>query len=208
MALANYTDLQASVANWLHRTGDATMTALIPDLVALAEARIGRDLRHRKQVTQAPGLVTVAGTRTITLPADFLELENISITASPTRQLVYVTVEQMEARYPNATEVGLPAIYTIEGDTVLFAPVPDAIYPVEMFYYARFAPLATSGTNWLMTNHPGVYLWACLAEAAPFMMDDKRVVLWEQKYMHEKDTLQQQDDRATHSGSVLRVKTI
>ena len=37
MALSTYTDLQASVANWLHRSD---LTAVIPDLVGLAEGRL------------------------------------------------------------------------------------------------------------------------------------------------------------------------
>jgi hypothetical protein len=206
MALANYVDLLASVANWIHRAGDTTMAALIPDLVTLAEARIGRDLRIRKQIVST-NLASAAGVRTVALPLDFLELENVSIIASPVRQLVYVTVEQMEAKYDSA-RVGLPAVYTIEGDNILFAPTPDAVYPVETFYYAMFPALAANSTNWLMTKHPGVYLWACLAEASVFMSGNKEVATWEAKYQHEKDTLQQQDDRATHSGSVLRVKTL
>ena len=44
MALANYADLQASVANWLHR---ADLTAVIPDFVAIAEARMSADLDAR-----------------------------------------------------------------------------------------------------------------------------------------------------------------
>ena len=45
MALANYADLTASVANWLNRTD---LTAIIPDFVAMAESDISRDLRLRK----------------------------------------------------------------------------------------------------------------------------------------------------------------
>ena len=47
MALANYADLTASVANWLNRTD---LTAIIPDFVAMAESDISRDLRLRKQI--------------------------------------------------------------------------------------------------------------------------------------------------------------
>ena len=62
-----YTGLQASIAGWLHRTD---LAAVIPDLVALAEARIARDLRLRRQVSSAV-LTTVPGTQGISLPADY-----------------------------------------------------------------------------------------------------------------------------------------
>ena len=70
MALANYTDLLASVASYLHRSD---LTANIPDFVVLAEARISRDLRIRKQITTT-NLTSVAGTKTLALPSDWLEI--------------------------------------------------------------------------------------------------------------------------------------
>ena len=75
MALATYTDLLASVAAWLNRSD---LTAVIPDFVSLAEGRIARDLRLRKQVINTT-LSTVAGTQSVTLPSDFLEAENLAI---------------------------------------------------------------------------------------------------------------------------------
>ena len=79
MALATYTDLQASVANWLHRTD---LTDVIPDLIVLAEARIARDLRLRSQVVSTT-LSTVANQRTVTFPTDWLEFENVTLVGDP-----------------------------------------------------------------------------------------------------------------------------
>ena len=44
MALSTYTELKASVADWLNRTD---LTSVIPDFIALAEAQIERTLRTR-----------------------------------------------------------------------------------------------------------------------------------------------------------------
>ncbi len=44
--------------------------------------------------------------------------------------------------------------------------------------YRRFDPLATTPTNWLMANAPGVYLYAALLEAQPFIMNDQRLPVW------------------------------
>jgi hypothetical protein len=36
-----------------------------------------------------------------------------------------------------------------------------------------------STTNWLLTAHPDIYLYATLLEATPFLIEDARVPLWE-----------------------------
>ncbi len=33
-------------------------------------------------------------------------------------------------------------------------------------------------TNWLMANAPGIYLYAALLEAQPFIMNDQRLPVW------------------------------
>ena len=204
MALANYTDLLASVANWAHRSD---LTALIPDFVAMAESRISRDLRLRKQITSTP-LITTPEVESLTIPDDWLEFENLSVRAGGVdRQLVYVPIEHMDAKYNN-TFVGVPAVYTIEGENVLLAPTPDSAYNISAIYYARFPSLITAGTNWLMTNHPNIYLFAVLIEAFFFIQDPEQIQAFTARYAIELKQLQDQDDRATHSGSALRVKVI
>ena len=51
MALANYSDLQAAIANYLARPGDALVSAPAPDFIALAESRIayGADTPFQSQ---------------------------------------------------------------------------------------------------------------------------------------------------------------
>lgn len=204
MALANYADLQASVAAWMHRTD---LTAVIPDFVTMAEARISRDLRLRKQITTST-LTTVAATQAITLPTDWLEFENVSVATVPERQLTYATIEQMDARFPSGGYTGIPAIYTIEGDQILFGPIPDTAYTINVIYYARFPSLITNSTNWLMTYHPNIYLFATMIEAFFYTQDAEQIARYTQRYNEGIDQLQQQDDRATHSGSALRVRII
>lgn len=204
MSLTTYAGLKASVASWLKRSD---LTTIIPDLVALAEARIARDLRLRRQIVSADITLT-AGTQGVDLPADWLEFENVTLAANPPRQLTYVNIEHLDSKYPS-TWTGTPAVYTLEGNQILFGPTPDAAYTANVFYYGKFAALsADSDTNWLLTNHPSVYLFACLAEAAPYLMDDERSVLWEGKYAKDMNELQTADDAAMFSGTALRVRTI
>lgn len=203
MALSTYSDLQTAIANWAHRSD---LTSVIPDFVTMAESRISRDLRLRKQITTGT-LTTVANTQTVALPTDWLEFENLSIVANPDRQLSYVPVEHIDANF-SSNYTGLPAYYTIEGENVLFAPTPDSAYPVAIIYYARFPSLITAGTNWLLTSHPNIYLFACLIEVCTYTKDPAAGQLYEQRYQSELAQLQSVDDRSTHSGSALRVKVV
>lgn len=204
MSIATYSELKSAVARWIKRTD---LDSVIPDLIALAEARISRDLRLRQQVKNTT-LTTTPGVQGITLPADWLEFENINLVANPPRNLTYVNIEHLEVKYPGDF-TGLPAVYTMEGDKLLLGPVPDGAYPLDVYYYARFDALSdTTPTNWLLTNHPSIYLFATLAEAEPFVVNDERSVLWEGKYTKDMLKLKEQDDAAMFSGSALRVRTI
>ena len=67
MALANYSDLKASLADFLNRDD---LTSVIPDFIALAETQMQREVRHHKMVERAEGEVD---TRYSAFPADYLE---------------------------------------------------------------------------------------------------------------------------------------
>ena len=110
--------------------------------------------------------------------------------------------------FPDAGQLGVPTVYSIEANTILFGPVPDIVYPISIVYYAKFASLITAQTNWLMTYHPSIYLFAVLAEAMYFTQDMDLMKLYKERYQAEVSQLQRVDDRSLHSGSVLRVRTI
>ena len=205
MALdGTYTGLLASMASWLHRPD---MTTIAPDLVVLAEARIARDLRLRRQVTGTT-LFTIATTQAVALPSDFLEMENLSLTAGGIdRSLEYVNIERMNLNYPSGSGDGEPKVYTFEGSNILFGPRPDAVYSVPIYYYARLAALTVTPTNWLLTNHPNIYLFGALAEAGDWAQDDANVAKWEKKYQAGINELSVTDDESMFSGAALRVRS-
>lgn len=179
------------------------LTAVMPTFVQLADSRLNRDLRLRRQVVNTT-LTTTAGAQSVTLPADWLETENLTVSASPPRPVQLVTPEQLDAKFPAGTFTGVPAFATIVGNSMQFGPTPDAAYGVSMDYYQRFD--ATAG-NWVLTNHPGVYIAAAMAELCLYTMDE-RFVLWDAKYQAEQAALQEADDIGIRSGSALRVRSL
>lgn len=205
MAIANYTDLQTSIASWLVRTD---LTAVIPDFITLAEGRIARDLRLRRQVTSV-NLSTVASTQTVALPSDFLEAENLSITSGyPPGALSVVTPEILDRTFPNNILAGQPVVYAIIGDNLAFGPTPDAVYTVKLQYYQRFEALSTAGTNWLLTNHPSLYLNACLVEGHAYLQDEAKARAYNERYAADVEMLQTTDDASLRSGSAMRVRAL
>ena len=204
MALANYTDLLAAVAKWMDRTD---LTATIPDFVTLAEARLARDMRLRNQVVNT-ALATVANQNYVTLPADWLEIENITVSSvSPPGVMSVITPEVMDTLFPSGYRTGQPYRYAPLAQKLLLGPTPDAVYTISVDYYQRLG-LAASTTNWLMTYYPTVYISACLVEGFSFLQDTDRLALWQSRYKEETTALQDADDASVRSGSSMRVRAL
>jgi len=69
MALTTYTELKASIADWLNRSD---LTAAIPDFISLAEAQMERTLRTRQMIVRANASFNAEYGAT---PNDFLEVK-------------------------------------------------------------------------------------------------------------------------------------
>lgn len=203
MSISNCGQLKAAIGDWLKRPD---LSGILLDFIALAEARIARELRPSRQVVSAsPRLAVAAGAAVVALPADWLESVRVRLVA-PDRELVIVTAQEMAGRY-RLSDRGSPQVFTVEGTSLRLGPTPDAAVEIDLLYHARLPALAADdSTTWLLQSHPGLYLWASLAEAAPFVLDDARAALWETKWQAEAQKFNQADDRAAHSGSVLRIR--
>lgn len=197
MSISTYSELSTAIAGWLDR---ADLTGLIPDFITLAEAQIARDVKCRAMVKRATASVS---TQYADAPTDALEYINIQITSSGSiKRLQYMTPEQMDYAFDSAS-TGTPTHYTILGDEIQFAPVPDAAFTVEIAYYGRFVALATTLTNWLLANHPGIYLYGALMQAEPYIQNDQRALTWYTMYQREIDALNKQEQRASLAGPLM-----
>ena len=202
MSIANYTELQTAVANWLDRDD---LAARIPEFISLCEARFNRTLRLRAMETLDTTVSTVGGTSTIALPTGYVQMRDFHLTTSPLTQLQYLAPEMM-VRLNAGSLQGKPLTYTIIADTIRLGPTPDSAYTTSMLYYKTFDALSgIAPTNWVIINAPDVYLYGTLLEAEPFLMNDARTQLWAQALKESINTLQEQDNKDRHSGSVLRV---
>ena len=208
MALGTFTELKDAVADWLDRSD---LTARIPDFITLAEARLNRDLRIRPMEVRS-SMETTSGQRYFNLPGGYLQMRNMQMNTNPITPLEYITPEMLDRLYGSDT-TGKPRAYSLIGDEIQLAPIPDSDYTIEMAFYEKFTPLGdgTSGTvtnNWLTLNAPDVLLYGSLLEAEPFIKNDERIALWLNAYNGAIRKLQDADDRDRHSGSAMRVRNI
>jgi hypothetical protein len=198
MALSTYSELKASLADWKHRSG---LTGVTPDFIALCEADFNRRLRIAE--------MEVGATATFDegyedVPSDFLEMREIKVNSSPVRSLKYMTPQQMTEFYPTSGS-GTPEFYTLVDHTIRLNTTPDD--EVEISYYVRIPALSSDAeTNWMLTNHPDVYLYGSLSHAEPYLKNDKRILTWKSLYEVALKQVEEADKKARWSGGPLQVR--
>lgn len=200
MAIATYPDLQSSVATWLNRDD---LTAQIPDFIALAEAKLNRQLRLRQMIAR---VTTTLDEEYEALPDDFLEAVALKLTTSPPAALQFVTPAQMDVLVEGQA-TGKPVYYTIKGDQFQFYPTPAGSPSLEMAYYAKIPALSDSNTtNFLLTLAPDVYLYATLLQSAPFLREDERLATWGMLYDAAYNELMDANQKSAFSAAPLVIR--
>lgn len=177
MALATYSDLKTTAADFLDRSD---LTSVIPTFILLAEAKIRRVLRG----AVATATVTVSDYET-PLPADFQEAVSLYHAGSTYRhEIALLSPNALSERRGQMASTGIPQYGAIVNRKLRVVPAPQEAFDLTLDYYADLEPLSdTQTTNWLLTDHPDVYLTGTLAEAEPYLKNDERVGLWREQFM-------------------------
>lgn len=202
MAYTNYTDLKASVANYL---GRSDLTSVIPDFIGFAELRMARELRTRQMLQSATAL-TVGNDAKVALPTDFLEVRDLNVQGTPRTPLTYMSPSAFSRDAP-ADEVGRPTTYTIIKSEFVLAPKPDTAYTLEILYYAKPTVLSTSNaSNVFLANYPDALLYASLLEAEPYLINDARSQTWVSLYDRAISNISNADQNSDYSGVPLQMR--
>jgi hypothetical protein len=203
MAIGNYTELQSAVANWLNRSD---LTTRIPEFIQLAEARIKAEVRIREMLNRAD-LAIADGDRYVNLPSDFLDHKylRLKIPDATTGRRYYPDLTEIsihELTLKSVNDARTPWFYAIH-EQIEFDSESDQAYTAEIYYYMQIAALSVTSTNVLLTRSPNVYLFSSLAEAAPFLMGDERVPVWESKYAQTRDALNKSQLASRRGGPLV-----
>jgi hypothetical protein len=162
--IGTYADLKNKVALYLDRDD---LDEQISDFVALVEARINRVVRSVNQETRT---IWTVSSESYTLPSDFRRLRKIAIEGTPDRPLREISPQSVAGQYNGST--GEPQAYYLEGRTITFAPPPAKPTRFSVTYWARVEPLTSENdSNWLLEEHPDIYLFGSLLEAAVYIRD-------------------------------------
>jgi hypothetical protein len=201
MGFASIDELEAAVQRITLRTGDAIFEADFPRQIQFAEQRINygataplasEPLRIRG-MEKTVKLNVVAGVATV--PDDYLASKRLSFDSDIALPLRYRTPQEFWDN--KLTGCGLPAVFTVEGDTLTMAP--SASGSITMVYFSKFEAIATEdiitddtgsavtdsagsvitlvttqGSNWLMENAPAVVMNAVLIESWKFLRNNER----------------------------------
>lgn len=191
--ITNYATLQSALTGWLKR---ADLTARIPEFIQLAEARMNRDLRQSQQQTTLTGVVSSG---LIQLPADCRAVQSVRIAIGNTYQ-------EIEPLPPDALadvtpSQGFPAGYVnVGGILTLIGGTGSPTF--KLTYYQKIPALNdTDTTNWLISREPGLYLYASLIEASPYLQDDARALVWAQQYTSILEGMNGEDDRLRYGNT-------
>ena len=190
MALTSYADLKAAIGTWNVNRADLPAA----DLVALAEARLNRDLRLRTMQAEQPLTATI-GSRYVALPTGFLEPLGLWINQGGGRCALRFVAADMET----SGAAGQPRRWTVDGANLAFERPCDQAYSLTLRMLQGFALSDLSPTNWLLANDPDAYLAAANIEAALWLMDDEQATRWQARYA---DALGSINIREARSGSM------
>jgi len=198
--ITSYATLKSTIADYLNR---ADLTSQIETFIQFAEADLNSRLRCREQIVRSRA---TSDAEFVAVPNDWLEAINLHIVGGK-QPLRYITLD--EADIVNSEQLYTsPNFYSLMNGAIEIIPAPAGDIDIEMIYYAKIASLSdVTTTNWLLTKSPDVYLYGALTHAAPFLMDDQRMPVFAQVYATRLQALQNESEKALHSGSPLIART-
>jgi hypothetical protein len=213
--VTDYGTLKQAVMDWLAR---ADLAPYVDQLVQFAEVEIYNDpeLRLRQMEVPFEGFVDCEGK--MMLPPRYLELKHAYLDRSPRIFLERAEPEYIYETYGTryagnmpssdsgfAYGEGIPKFIAREGDSFIFGPYPVEPMTVKGIYLRRFNELVNdTDTNWILTNHPDLFLYGTLRQAEPFIKNDSRLMMWDKMYQGARQRIRGSDRRERFSQPVVR----
>jgi len=189
-----YAELVTEVENHSHR---ADITADVPMLIQLGEARLNRRLKSRDMLTTID-VATSTTNNYVSLPVGLIEIKAFSNDYG--EKMIQVSHEELEdIRY--ALTDAYPRYYAL-GSRIDFERTDSNSRNYPMTYYKEL-DIASSSTEALavLARHPDLYIYSAMLGLEPFMKNDKRITLWAELV---NTTIKEINNRDNKSKKVLR----
>lgn len=159
-----------AVIEWMDRTD---IIGNADDFLTLAEAGLNRDLVALEADTTLTG----------TISSRFIDISALGINVpmelwlrdgAGETQLLKLS----DGEFPYSYTDGKPTVWTVEDEEIQFDCPLGAAYSFRLHHTIRFALSDDADTNWLLTNHPDVYLSAVITWGAIFAIDGEMASLY------------------------------
>lgn len=171
MAITTYSELKSAVSDWMARSD---LSGSAADFIALAEARLNRKLDP------------VETDATLTATIDSREVDVSVLTIDEPLELYLKESGEDEIRltkrgagtFPFLDDSGEPEIWSLDDTTIKFDRPANKAYSLRFRYRGRFVLSDSATTNWLLTNHPDIYLAASIVWGKVYIDEPEGMVLY------------------------------
>lgn len=161
MAITTLAQLKTAVDTYLNRSDQAA--SLAADYITLAEARFNRELPLRVNWTSSTPTGSV-GSRNLALATSpaYVEALALFLTTYSPKHIELIKLDSGTFSYTTAN--GIPKAWCIVGTNIELDKPCDQAHTF-LFRYRQAFNLSVTDPNWLLLNHPDVYLYGALFEA-------------------------------------------
>lgn len=198
--LSNYAELVAYISSMLNRDD---LNDMIRHFIRMAEVELNRILR----VPEMEETITLTtDSERLELPDDFRRTRALYLDTDPRQELENITLGTLRTKYACQT-TGKPECFAVSGYELVLGPAPDDEYDLILTYFQEIPPLTPEDdVNWLLTDHPDIYVYGAICQAEAFLWNDERLPLWRNAYENAFTQLQDQGKSMHHGAAPIRLR--
>ncbi|WP_114954315.1 phage adaptor protein [Sphingosinicella terrae] len=201
-APTTYAELKSAIADWGDRD-DSNIDATAAECIALAEHRLQRELSSPEREATIT-LPTMA--ETIDLPQDLWAIRAAFLDGDPKTLLEPMTLADLRRTHA-AAATGRPRHHAVSGEQLVLGPAPDSVYDLVLTYIRSIPALSgDNDTNWLLTDHPDLYLNGALVELFAKYRDSEGISLHEARLQAAIDSVNRSGRRRSQGAPPIRIR--
>jgi hypothetical protein len=198
----NYGEVKTQFTGLFNRRDLTANPALVDTFVQQAILRAQRELRipPMEKSVEITWDSAAYGAEGLPIPADLLELKDISYSDDTTARTLRLAGLNDVLRLRVVNTVDPPQIYSRRGQNYVFGPEPTDGMVVRLDYWSTFSELTQdTDTNWLTESAWDLIISGALAAAAVYYVD-KRSGAFEEQFQQAKAEVQTlaDDDEASN----------
>jgi hypothetical protein len=187
----NYSELLDNVRNYTEVSNQVLTNAVINVFIINIEDQVAREVDSDSQRRYATAtsvannaFLDVSGPEGGFRFARGLQILNSSNERTWLQQRDATFMDEYANQRSETTGTGFPKFWgNWNGNTIILAPTPDAIYTIEMWYDETPERLSsTNTTTFLSTNAQEVLIYGCVAQAYSYLKNSQDMQIYDQKF--------------------------